>query len=78
MKMGLIFGMLTAIAFGAFYVLPFYAAIVLGGIACCVSALYSIHTLLTMFSIDRLPPIVRRVLTFLRIHASGAAASVKS
>ncbi len=75
-KMGLIFGLLTAVCFGGFYVLPFYVAIAFGGLACCLSAAYSIHTLLTMFTVDRLPPVVQRVLGYLRIHVPGAA-SVK-
>lgn len=76
LKMGLLFGVLTAIAFGGFSVLPFYAAVVLGAVVCILSAVYSIHTLLTLVPFDRLPPIVRRLFGFLRTSAPGAA-SVK-
>jgi PST family polysaccharide transporter len=65
-KTGVVFLGSIALVFCSLYLLPPLWAAVLGGIATAVSGLYSLHTVLTLLSTDRIPQRVRQCLEWLR------------
>ncbi|MGH8490345.1 MAG: O-antigen translocase [Gammaproteobacteria bacterium] len=61
-RTGTLFLSLIAVVFCGFYVLPPLVATGVGGVAVCLSGVYSIRVLLSLFSPDRIPRPVQRLL----------------
>jgi len=72
---GSAFLLVIAVVFCSFYVLPSIAAGTLGVIATIVGGVYSIQTLASLVSLDRIPAPVKRILTVLRLVPTPVAAS---
>lgn len=72
---GSAFLLVIAVVFCGFYVLPSIAAGTLGVIATIVGGVYSIQTLASLVSLDRIPAPVKRILTVLRLVPTPVAAS---
>jgi PST family polysaccharide transporter len=70
-KLGMLFLPLTAIVFASFYLVPFWAATLIGIAAVCLTSAYSLRRLMTLLPIDSMPKPVRAILT--RIRWMGAA-----
>jgi O-antigen/teichoic acid export membrane protein len=66
-KTGLIFLTSIAVVFCGPYLLPSTWATVLGTVITALSGLYSLHTLLTLLSTDRIPQRIRRLLVQFRL-----------
>jgi PST family polysaccharide transporter len=62
-KTGLLFFPLIAVVFFGFYVLPFVWALSVGAMAVVVTGIYSIRVLIKLVSLDRLPGLVRFLLS---------------
>jgi enterobacterial common antigen flippase len=72
---GAVFLLVIAVVFCGFYVLPSMAAGLLGVIATIAGGAYSIQTLASLVSLDRIPAPVKRILTVLRLVRTPVAAS---
>lgn len=70
-----VFLILISFVFLGFYMLPFYVALGIGTIALSLSAIYSIHLLLNLISIDQVPEVPRKILQYLGFIRKNNAAS---
>lgn len=66
-RIGSAFLVLTGLVFGSFYVLPFWLATGLGGLAASLNAVYSARVLVRLLSADRVPPSIQRWLAWFRL-----------
>jgi PST family polysaccharide transporter len=71
---GSVFLLVIAVVFCSFYVLPSIAAGLLGVITTTTAGVYSIQTLASLVSLDRIPVPVKRILTVLRLVRTPVAA----
>ncbi|ULA58180.1 MAG: Polysaccharide biosynthesis protein [Nitrospira sp.] len=71
-KLGLIFIFLIALVFCGFFVLPILLATSIGVLAMILSSVYSMRTLLNLISLDRIPPLIKRLFVALRLAPSGS------
>lgn len=71
-KTGTLFLSMIAAVFGGFIFLPFWAATMIGTLAIFLNSVYSMRALLNLTSVDRLPPVIRRLLLRFGFALSGA------
>jgi PST family polysaccharide transporter len=71
-RMGLVFGPLIAATFVGEYWLPQVASVLLGTAATLLAGLISLRALCTLIALERLPNIVQRVLTLLKLTPAKA------
>lgn len=76
LKTGAVYFLLIGVVFVGHHVLPFAAAVALGGVALILSCVYSVRTLVRLIPLADLPSPLRKLLTIFGLtkQASGAAA----
>jgi PST family polysaccharide transporter len=71
-KIGMLFLCSIAVVFCGLHLLPSPWATVLGMVVTALSGLYSLHSLLNLFSADRIPRRLRRLLVWVRLDPRGS------
>ncbi|MDB6064616.1 MAG: polysaccharide biosynthesis protein [Pedosphaera sp.] len=70
-RLALLFVPTTAAVFAAWYVLPYWQGLILGGVATAICGIYSLRTLCSLIPLARLPQAARKLLTLFRLAPAG-------